>query len=119
MAQATTKKKVKAQAITVDSVEAEKFDTTPAKIKHGNLMRGYKYEQPIDVLIRFELSKRKKAFSLMNKHDASYTAIINDALDLLLYVTNKLPEDQIKAQYVRDLIKGMYKPTKIKKKTQE
>lgn len=116
MAQATTFKKQKAQAQTVDTLEAKKYETVPQKLKVA--VKGYKYYQPIQVLIAFELERRNKAMKLVNKTGKSFTAIINDALDLMLYTKGIIKEEEV-SEYVSDIIKVIYKPSKkiTKKKT--
>lgn len=116
MAQATTIKKQKAQAQTVDTLEAKKYETVPQKLTVA--VKGYKYYQPMQVLITFELAKRNKAMKLVNKTGKSYTAIINDALDLLLFTKGMIKEEEL-SEYVSDIAKVIYKPIKksTKKKT--
>lgn len=117
MAQATTIKKQKAQPITVDSIEANKYETSPVKQPH--LLKKNKYYQPIAVLIQFELSKREKAFKIVNREEKSYTTVVNDALDLLLFCRGLIKEDDVVSEEIRNIIKGIYKPNKPKNKKTE
>lgn len=114
--QATTIKKPKAQAQTVDTEEAKKYETVPQRIKV--VTKGYKYYSPLQVLITFELEKRNKALKLVNKTGQSFTAIVNDALDLLLHCKGLVSENDVKP-YVLDIIKQIYKPTKTKNTKQK
>jgi len=121
--QATTKKLTKAQPQTVDSLEAKKYETTPFKTA-VKLSKGYKYDSPISKLITFEGSKNEKVLkmnhrrALKNDGEAqSFTAVINDALDLLLFMRGLLKVEEVSAEAL--IILKNYKPNKLNKTKQK
>lgn len=118
MTQATKIKLQKAQPTRSDSIE---FEVRQSKIMTApKLKRGYKYRDSINVLITFEGEKREKAFKVMNNENKSYTAVINDSLDLLLYCRGLITFNDILSEEIRSLIfEKNYKPLKHKKTKQK
>ena len=112
---ATTKKITKALPFRSDSID---FEVKPISFKFNpGLKTGYKYNNPIAVLIKFEEEKRDIAFKVMNKEDISFTDVINNALDLLLYTRGLIVLDKIRSLHIRDIIKLKgFKQLKYKKK---
>lgn len=99
---ATTKKRQKAQPITVDSEEAKKYETTAVNFNNVRMLKGYKYYSPVSVLIAFESEKRIKALKMINKNalkndgvSQSFTAVVNDGLDINLFLNGVIKFDDL------------------------
>lgn len=121
---ATTKKKMKAQPETVDTLEAKKYETTPVKLDNVRMLKGYKYLNPISRLISFESDKHRKTLKMINKRASngvsqSFTAICNDGLDLILYLRGQIKREEV-SDTVLELLNHSYiknlKPNNKKQK---
>lgn len=128
MAQATTKKLQKAQAVTVDSEEGKKYETVPVKLNNVRMLKGYKYYSPVNVLITFESDKRMKGLKMINKEalkndgvSQSFTAIVNNGFDLMLYMSNAIKYEEMNdsSKKILDNFVKNYKPIKQKSKKQK
>ena len=106
---ATTKKKIKAQPIDANALD----ENTPIKsIK--SFPTGYRYKEPLAILIRFETERVNSARKICAKRKVSFTEVVNEGLELLLYCSGKLKLEDIKTEKVLTIINTIYT---IKKQT--
>ena len=50
------------------------------KLKKTNIYVGYQYQNPVKVLICFEMADHERAVKMMNKDSITFTRLVNDAL---------------------------------------
>lgn len=122
---ATKNKLVKNSVTTFDNEENKKYETKPVILDNVRTLKGYKYYNPIGVLIQFEKDKRDKVLKHINKialnNDGkapSYTAVINDALDIYLYAKGLIKLDDVSPDALL-ICNAIFKPTKNKNKKQK